>query len=260
METQNTPVPALERALNILEYLARVRQPVQLNPLAKELDIPISSAFRLVKTLENRGYLERQGGEPASYCLGERLVSLAATREQGGSLSGKADPYMRDLAAELGQTVQLAVIKNGTLMYIAQALSPKRNITVFAPLYTPLDVHTSASGKILFAYLDGEQQRHMLETIHFTRPTANTITDPERFTREATASRSRGYGLDSEEYAEGIGCLSVPIFCRDTCVAALGITGPIAEYRDGQRFQSMLRTLQDTADRLSRSLFFCEYT
>ena len=254
---ENTSVPALERALNILEYLAQVRQPVSLNHLVKELNIPVSSAFRLVKTLEARGYLERLGSDPVSYRLGERLVSLAATREQGATLSGKAVPYMQDLAAALDQTVQLAVIKNGTLMYIAQTLSPKSGITIYAPLYTPLDVHTSAPGKILFAYLEQEQQEAMLRAIRFTRTTANTIIDPERFVREASDSRSRGYALDNEEYAIGVGCLAVPVFCRDTCAAALGLTGPIAEYRDEQRFRLMLRTLRDAADRLSRSLFFC---
>lgn len=256
METQNVTVPALERALNILEYLAQTRQPASLKMLSEHLGIPTSSVFRLVKNLESRGYLQKQPGDPSYYGLGEKIISLAIVREQGASLSGKAEPYMRDLAVQLNQTVQLAVIKNETFMHIAQTPPPKSSISIYAPLYTALDIHTSASGKLLFGYLTPAQQKQWLEKITFPKMTSKTITDPDVFVKEATLSRSQGYGLDNEEYALGIGCLAVPIFNKDTCVAALGITGPISEYHDPDRFQILLDALKCTTDKLSRALYF----
>lgn len=257
MEIKNSTVPALERALNIIEYLAAQDEPIALKELAEAMGIPISSAFRLVKNLVNRGYVQEMSGGQATYCLGEQIVVLAMSREKGDSLRGKAQPVMDDLSAEVGQTVQLAVMKNETLLYIAQTLSNVPGaISVVAPMYTPLNIHTSAAGKLLFGDLPPERQSTCLEHMDFTPSTPNTITSPKAFQAEARRSWERGYGIDDEEYAIGLGCMAVPVFCREVCIAALGITGPISQYRNQERFNFLLHTLQKSAVRLSDSMFF----
>lgn len=255
MEVQNATVPALERALNILEYLAKASRPVTLKTLAEELSIPISSAFRLIKNLVNRGYVKEHMGGQTTYMLGEQISSLAVSHEQGISLQAKAAPYMQRLAAELKQTVQLAVMKNNTLLYIDQSSSPS-NISVVAPLYTPLNVHTSAAGKILFSYLPQDQQIKCLQKMRFPRITEKTITDAETFVAETVLSRQHGYAVDLEEFSSGIGCIAVPIFSRETCIAALGLTGGVTNYYNQEQFSFMLQRLQESATSLSKSLFF----
>lgn len=257
MKPQNVTVPALERALNILEYLSKMNRPVPLKTLAEDLNIPIASTFRLIKNLVNRGYIKEYVGRQTTYVLGGQIFSLAASHEQGISLQAKAQPFMQELAAELKQTVQLAVMKNETLQYISQTLSTSStNISVVAPLYTPLDIHTSAAGKILFSYLSKEQQLQCLQKMQFRRATEKTITDADVFIAEAMMSRQQGYAVDLEEYANGIGCLAVPIFSKDTCVAALGITGSISNYNNKERFSFMLQHLKESGKHLSQSLFF----
>ncbi|QAT50722.1 IclR family transcriptional regulator [Caproiciproducens sp. NJN-50] len=257
MKPQNITVPALERALNILEYLAKANRPVTLKTLAGDLDIPIASAFRLVKNLVSRGYVKEHAGGQTTYVLGGQISFLAVSYEQGISLQAKAEPFMRDLAEKLKQTVQLAVMKNGTLQYISQTLSASTtNVNVVAPLYTPLNIHTSAAGKILFSYLSGEQQTECLHKMQFTRATEKTITDAEAFVTETIMSRQHGYAVDMEEYAKGIGCLAIPVFSRDTCVAALGITGSISNYKNTEHFSFLLQQLQKSAEELSQTLLF----
>lgn len=258
MEVQNATVPALERALNILEYLAATGHPVSLKTLSKDLNIPIASAFRLVKNLTNRGYVQESANGQAAYELGEQLTALATLRDRGNSLFSKAAPYMRSISAALGQTAQLAVMRQGTLTYIGQVLSDAPDtVSVVAPLYTPLNIHTSAAGKVLFSFLSVQEQDLYLKTIPFTPATPKTITDPAVFKRETAQVRAQGYGLDNEEYAIGIGCMAVPIFQNNVCISALGITGAIAAYRDKKTFTHMLQMLQTCARELSDSLLFC---
>lgn len=257
MKVQNSTVPSLERALNILEYLAKANCPITLKTLSEDLNIPISSAFRLIKNLVNRGYVHEFMGGQANYMLGAQITSLAISHEQGISLQSKAAHHMQMLAAELNQTVQLAVMKRGTLLYISQSLSVSpTGVNIVAPLYTPLNVHTSAAGKILFSYLSTEQQASCLKKIPFSRATEKTITDPKTFIEETNMSRKRGYAVDMEEYANGIGCIAVPIFSRDNCIAALGITGSSHNYYNLERFSFMLKRLQEFGKSLSESLFF----
>ena len=256
-EVKNATVPALERALNIVEYLAEAARPVTLKTLSAQLGIPMSSAFRLIKNLTNRGYVRELDGGQATYVLGDRITTLALRNERGGSLRMKALPYMNDLSARLDQTVQLAVMRNEELLYIEQVLNDSTaSVSVVAPLYTPLNIHTSASGKLLFGYQTPEMQERCLAKMSFAPATGNTITDPVQFWREAQISVERGYAVDDEEYAVGIGCLAVPIFKRGACVACLGITGSIANYKISSQFDNMLRTLQSVARELTDSLYF----
>lgn len=257
MNLKNATVPALERALNIVEYLAQESQPVTLKTLSAALDIPMSSAFRLIKNLTHRGYVQELEGSQASYILGDQIVALAISHERGSSIRIKAMPYMNELSAKLDQTVQLAVMRNGNLLYIDQVLSHSTvSVSIVAPLYTPLNIHTSAAGKLLFSYLEPTEQENFLKKINFIPSTKYTITDPVQFREEAMSSRKQGYSVDKEEYAIGIGCIAVPVFSRETCVACLGITGSITNYQDPDNFQYMLSHLQKAARELSDSLYF----
>lgn len=260
MGISNASVPALERSLNILEYIASASSPVSVKFLAETLDIPATSVFRLVKNLEARGYLLRHPGEPATYSLGEKLISLAIQKRRGESISTLADPFMRTLASQTGQTVQLAVLKNDCLMYIHQVLAPNSTFNITAPLYTSLNLHTSAAGKILFSYLPEEHKRALCSKLTFPAMTKHTILTPEQFYTETELCHQLGYGRDNEEYAIGVGCIAVPIFDDSGCAAAIGLTGPISEYQNPARFELFRTALDQAAHAISHSLQFTSST
>lgn len=257
MEVQNSTVPALERALNILEYLSQKDGPVSFKQIAEDLSIPPASAFRLIKNLVNRGYVREQTNGQSVYALGDQITMLALMMERGATLPTKAAPYMQALSAELGQTTQLAVLQQGTLLYIGQVMADSPGqARVVAPLYTPLNIHISAAGKVLFSHLTKEEQRQCLRKITFSPATEKTIRNSASFLKEIAAVRAQGYALDDEEYAVGIGCMAVPIFRHEQCIAAIGITGGIAAYHDPVRFAQMLQTIQKAAEGLSKALTF----
>lgn len=118
---------------------------------------------------------------------------------------------MLSLAAQLGQTVQLGIWKNGCLIYIDQAFS-SAPLSIIAPLYEPVQINTSASAKIMLSLLPDAECQNALTTCKFHRLTDNTITDKTAFMEEIKKSRFCGYGYDDEEFAVGIGCLAVPIY------------------------------------------------
>lgn len=77
MDVKNSLVPALDRALNILEYLASRQEAATLKQIAGDLDIPSASAFRLLKNLANRGYVKETSSGQTAYCLGYKLLQLS---------------------------------------------------------------------------------------------------------------------------------------------------------------------------------------
>lgn len=254
MGVQNSVVPALERALNIIEYLSGHSEAVTLKQLASELDIPTASAFRLIKNLVNRGYVTEITGSQAAYLLGYRIMNIAASYERNSSLQVTAKPVMQALANQLGQTVQLAIWRSGTLLYIDHAFS-SAPLSVIAPLYEPVSINVSASAKIILAHLSEQEKNAAIQNCPFVQLTKNTITDPETFLLEIEHSRECGYGYDNEEFSLGIGCLAVPLFDgKKKCAGALGITGSIQEYKKKQTFRESLEALRSSASKIESGL------
>ena len=118
MDVKNSLVPALDRALNILEYLASRQEAATLKQIAGDLDIPSASAFRLLKNLANRGYVKETSSGQTAYCLGYKLLQLSHACCRNLSLQETARPFLLRLADRLGQTVQLAFLQNRQVIYV----------------------------------------------------------------------------------------------------------------------------------------------
>ena len=254
MNVQNSVVPALERALNIIEYIADQNKPVTLKQLSTDLKIPSASAFRLIKNLVTRGYVSEHTEGHTTYILGSKFMSIASSYERNASLPLTAKPIMISLANQLGQTVQLAIWKNGCLLYIDQAFS-SAPLSIIAPLHEPVPINASASAKVILGLLQEKEALNAVESCTFQKLTANTITDKDTFLNEISKCRCCGYGYDNEEFSLGIGCLAVPIFdAEKNCIGALGITGSIQEYRKESTFQNMLQALLNASSNITSHL------
>lgn len=254
MNIQNSIVPALERALNIIEYIAAQNEPVTLKQISTDLDIPSASAFRLIKNLVTRGYVSELNGGHMTYILGDKFMSIASACERNSSLHLAAKPVMLSLANQVGQTVQLGIWKNGCLIYIDQAFS-SAPLSIIAPLYEPIPLNTSASAKVLLGFLPEKERTEAIASCPFQKLTVNTITNKDTFIKEIENSRTCGYGYDNEEFSVGIGCLAVPILDRrNNCIGAIGTTGSIQEYQNPSTFQKMLIALQDASAQITQGL------
>lgn len=254
MTIQNSLVPALDRALNILEYLASHQEAVTLKQISQDLAIPSASAFRLMKNLSSRGYVTELTGAQASYLLGYKLLHLANTYERNFSIQTVAKPFLLRLANQLHQTVQLALLQSNNVLYVDQVFS-SAPISIVAPLYTPLAVNTSASAKILLSFLPAEEQIAIIRSSPLTASTPHTLVDEKLLLEEIRKSGLQGYGFDNEEFALGIGCIAVPILAPSpSCAAAIGITGSIQSYQNPACFQEMLQTLRQTATEVAVAL------
>lgn len=255
MAVQNDSVPALERALNILEYLTNYPQGVSLKEISDELNIPSASAFRLIKNLLRRGYvMESTTNGATTYTLGAKLLGLVHSQGNYAPLTLAAKPIMHKLAYQLLQTVQLGVWQNGSMIYVEQEVSPAP-LSMLAALYEPLDINLSASAKVLMGFLSKEECARALDNCPFIARSPKTITCKEQFWNAIQLSKQQGHSYDDEEFALGLGCLAVPIYdASHQCIAALGITGSVQEYHDPIMFDTMLTSLKNASDMITQRL------
>ena len=116
-------VPAVDKALDILELLSAEPSGLTMAMLAERLSRTISEIYRTVQLLEARGYLERNA-DGDRYAVTMKLFRLAHAMPRIHSLSALAVPILEELAREIEQSCHLAVLDGLDILIIAQVDSP----------------------------------------------------------------------------------------------------------------------------------------
>lgn len=244
--------PALDRGLGVLEYVIEASRPVSMKEISKAMSIPSASAFRLVKTLVQRGYLEEINLSQQFYLPGNKMFQMVQFYQLNHSLHSVARTPMHDLAERTGQTAQLAILSGVSVMYIEQAI-PKEPVSIVAPLHNHLPINVSAAGKILCSYLPEEEFKAFLVPDNLQRKAKNTVCERDALLKEIAQSRKQGYATDIEEFARGIGCAAGAIWdSHNHCLGALGVTGHVDKYQNKATFDHIVQSVLEFSEEVSR--------
>ncbi|MCW5983366.1 MAG: IclR family transcriptional regulator [Bryobacteraceae bacterium] len=219
------PVPALERALAILEKLAHSRQGLTLSQLSRYLELPKSSVHCLLLTFERCGYLNRDS-HSGRYRLGLRICDLASAALRNVEIREAAAPLLRQLHERTGLTVHLAILEHGEAVVVEKIEPPGVSTQVSTWLGKSMDLHCTAAGKALAAYLTEEQLDEQIRVRGLLRHNDNTICTPRKLKLDLGFIRERGYSLDDEEEEIGVRCVGAPILnTSGEAVASLSVAG-----------------------------------
>jgi DNA-binding IclR family transcriptional regulator len=207
-------VQAVDRALDVLEAFQGSEE-TSLNTICKRVGLNKSRTFRLLCTLARRGYVERTPNG-LGYTLGLKLFERAAHFRR--DLKQSAYPYMERLRKEFNETVNLAVIHNGKLLYL-NILESSRPFRMAAVVSSQMPILTTSLGKSMMAYSPSEDFGALLRPL--------SPLEMKKLRRELEVIRERGYAHDHEENEPGVSCVGAPIFDNSgRPAAALSISGP----------------------------------
>lgn len=211
-------VPALERAFNVLELLAASKSGLSLPELSSRLDLPKSSTHSLLLTMERRGYLHRN---PKSnrYLFGLRLFTLANMALAGIELREKAAPFLRALVGRTRLTAHLALLDRNEAVLIDK-VEPPAVYKLATWLGKRMDVHCTAVGKAMIAFLNEAEVDELIRTHGLPRHNDNTIASSRRLKEDLAKARKSGYAVDDEEDEIGYRCVGAPIFDQTGRVVA----------------------------------------
>ena len=223
-------VAAVERAVAVLDELARQPAEVGTNELARRIGVNPSTASRLLATLEDARLVQHV---PASgrYRLGLRLLELGNAALGQLDLRTVARPKLEELVVETGETATLSVPGERdavTVDYVQSAAS----VQSVARLGRPSVAHATATGKILLAFGDVTLPSPRLE--RFTR---RTITDPRKLIAAVERVRAQGWAEAAGEREPDLNAVAAPVFGADGRLAAiLGLQGPEGRFdREARR-------------------------
>ncbi|MET8468509.1 IclR family transcriptional regulator [Streptomyces sp. NPDC006422] len=226
---RDTSVQSVDRAVSILQVLA-VQGPSGVTEIADALGIHKSTVFRLLATLEARGLVE-QDSERGRYRIGYTVVELAGGATKGNDLSLLSRPVCQELAAAVGETVNVAVYDGEAVISIDQVLGNAAITSIdWVGKRTPL--HATSAGKVFLAHMPQPEAAEILE-----RPleeyTPHTITDAALLKEQLQTVRELGYGAISEELEIGLASLSAPIRALNgEVVATVTVSGPTFRIND----------------------------
>lgn len=219
-------VRAVERAAQILDILGTVGR-ATLSDLARRSELPKPSVFRMVRTLESVGLVERLPGSE-SYRLGVRCLALGQAYLDATDLRSEARPILEQLREDFDETVHLAVLDDELRVVYLDKLETAHAVgLMMSRIGKTVPSFCTGVGKALLAEREGDPVS-LLQARGVLRPyTGDTICDPDALRIELEATRERGYALDLGEHEPGVRCIASPIRGpQEITVAALSIAGP----------------------------------
>ncbi|MBN8631359.1 MAG: IclR family transcriptional regulator [Rhodobacterales bacterium] len=215
------------KALDVLDMVASHGRPVRFSDLLVQSQYPKATLYRLLQTLTHQGMLTLDP-DLGTYALGVRLVRLAHAAWSQSSLAPIARPYLDDLSAKTRETVHLAQLDFGQVLYVDKR-NAERPVEMFAQAGKVGPAYCTGVGKAMLAYLPPDALETALARQSFHRHTAQTLASREALTAELQAIRDRGHAWDREEHEPGIICCAAPILTRTgRVIGALSVTSTTA--------------------------------
>jgi DNA-binding IclR family transcriptional regulator len=217
-------VDAAAKALLLLDAFTLHEPSLSLSALMERTGLPRATAFRLLATLEQCGYVVKDG---VDYSLGFKLFVLGNVVAEGLDLRRVAHPHLEALRDTTGETVQLAILDDWQIVHLDRAVSNRSVAYMVSQVGTILPAYCTALGKALLAYQGEDMVDAWASTQELRRHTATTITTADRLLEELRQIRRRGYSIDNEEREVGVRCVGAPVFDREgAAVAAISLGAP----------------------------------
>ncbi|KZD10996.1 IclR family transcriptional regulator [Oceanibaculum pacificum] len=220
----------MARALSLLVEIADSDGGASLSELAHRAGLPPSTAHRLLKSLEQQGFVQHDL-QRASWHVGVQAFTVGNAFLRNRDVVEIARPHMRQLMEESGESVNLGILEGAELVYLAQ-VECREVMRVLARPGGRAPLHCSGMGKALLAAApDGQANKLLAPTM--PRFTDKTISTLAAMLRELAAIRQRGYSIDDEEYAAGLRCVAATVHDEHgEPIAAISLSGPTARMTD----------------------------
>jgi len=245
-------IKSIVKASKIIDIIAFERKPLSLSELSSRLGMAKSTLHGLLSTLINIHYLEQEQ-DTGRYKLGIQLFELGSQITNTWSEKAIAKTYMEKLIEKSGETVHLAMLSNGEVLYVEKQ-EAYSSIRIATAPGAKLPVHCTGVGKVLLAYSSVQEIDQILKDYKFSAHTNFTITDRKTLMLELQQIIAQGYAYDNQEFVDGLRCVAAPIFNHtNRVIFSLSVSGPLYRMQDEQ-IEEYKQLLLDATYEISRKL------
>ncbi|MGC1636762.1 MAG: IclR family transcriptional regulator [Candidatus Acidiferrales bacterium] len=218
-------VGVISKVFRILEAIEAAPAGLGLKSICDATHLNKSTAHRFLKHLKREGYLICADG--GRYLIGPKLSRMGARADHRATLQAVARPILSELWKSTRETVNLAMLDQGGVLYLEVLESP-HEFRLSSRVGSRRSLHATGLGKALAAFLDEQYREQILSGLNFQPLTPNTIMNLVQFRQEIEKVRRQGYAVDDEETTLGARCVSAPILGSDgEAIGAISVSGPV---------------------------------
>ena len=194
---------SVQRILAVFESFSRRRDSLTLQEIADRIDLPKSTAFRIVQSLEKAGYLVRL--ENKQYCLSFRFMRLAGLVKSTVDIREIARPIILELAEQTKETVTLNTVsgRDRVCIDVIDTASPLRSVTKAGEHIRLLD---GSSAKMLMAHMPKKELAQV-----FSHVVRTSRVKPSELQMELAKIREQGYAVSHGKRLLGLSAVTAPI-------------------------------------------------
>ncbi len=213
----------MDKAFGLLEYLASSARPVSLQEVTEAVKLPKPTAYRLLRVLQDRGYVSRPTGS-RDYLIGARAALLAAV-DPHSELKAHARPLLRRLHEELNETINLGVLSGTQVLYLDFIETTQQLRFIVSPGQSD-PWYCTALGRAAASELDERDRDKLVAATRFQSLTPHTTKNRAELLRRIENVRTKGYAEEIEESVEGVCCLAVGLAPLGFPGAAISVAVP----------------------------------
>ena len=248
-------IKSLNNALDLLEEFKGDRDELGVTELSNRLNLHKNNIFRLLATLETKGYIE-QNKATENYRLGVKSLELGQTFIKQLGLVRPVKPFLKEIVKECNEMAYIGIIRQNSVVCLDVEES-SQTVMVTNHVGLRLPIHCTAIGKAQIAFFSEEELEKLDILDHMERFTPNTIVDKGEFMKHIKEVAKRGYALDNEEYNLGVRCVGVPL--RDytgRVVGGISVSGPSFRMTDELLKEKIIPVVKDAGEKASKRLGF----
>jgi len=249
--SENVPINAVERSFAILQALGE-HETVGVTDLAAELDLPRSTVFNHLKTLESGEYVVNDGGE---YRLGCRFLELGAKARDFHDIYEATRGEVNRLAEETGEISALLIEEHGLGVFLHRA-EGEGSVRIDSYTGQRIYLHGAALGKAILACLSDERVTEIVDRRGLPALTDNTITDRAQLWAELETIAKSGVAFDDQERLDGLRSVAAPIHDGETVLGSVSLAGPSSRVHDERFREEFPAKVTDAANVIELNLTY----
>ncbi|ALJ01743.1 IclR family transcriptional regulator [Rufibacter tibetensis] len=245
--------PALEKGLDILEYLSLKAMPLSQTEIATGISRKSNEIFRMLVCLEARGYIIREEIS-GKYKLSLKIYNLSHRHSPVDDIRTAAQYPMYELAGVLKQSCHLSVLYHSQLMVIHQSKSPSPiSLSIEEGSLFPLVL--TASGKVFLSFMSEEEQNNVLKSNDVFKKYSKL--QQKELTESLSKIKETGYYIEASNLSKGVTDIVVPIGNMETgIVAVLAVSMLTTEYNEGLSLEDIIMEVQSCAGKILQRIGF----
>lgn len=232
MEEKN-PIQVSERIFHTIELLAQTG-PIGLLELSKELGLNKSTVHRILNSLIYMDYV-KQDPDTLKYSLSFKFCRISNQILSQNNFIDLAKPFIRELAAQTGETVHLVQREGMHAVYVDKVEATHNSVRLVSMVGKTIPLYCSGVGKALLADMPDAKIEKIWKQSDIKKLTPYTVTDYSEFMQLIRKIRQTGYSLDNEENELGVRCIAASIGkLHEGAAYAISVSAPKDRMSDEQ--------------------------